>query len=987
MDVLHREQAAVTGQLGPLQKQEQRLAAREDHLARGGLPELDVPATRTADRTGRPGAPLYLLVEFPDDVDDATRLGIEAATVASGLADAWVSPDGALLTAEGDSPLHDTQLTAVGAPAPGPSLADVLVPAAPQLGDDEPAVPAGVLTAMLRRVGLAPTATPGDGSGDALTGLVVGRDGSWRGGTLTGAHRVDEVRLLGAAARETNRLAQLAAVRAQLADVRADIGRLIARDEALTVALTRVAEEGRSVPGDAPVRVATEQAAAAAAAATDRAAAVERALSAATAPIGAGDHGDAQPTSADPEHATDEQANCVAAALREAARSTLHAVSNDPATASVAALHAHTADAEALVAFRREAAAACASAAKAVAADLEAVGAERAAMPGDADVRDARIILAGTRSALTTADERLRGRREDETRAREAANLADQALHAAVLGAGLPAGADVPALATAVESYRAAARRWLRAGTETVRATGAAALALRASLEADDAASGARIDADEAASKHQEHAERLRTLTEDHGDDYAVIVAELDRLRHEQRELEGELAGPLAETEREQIAARATARTELENVVEARADAEQARTTAQEAFLAAARIGLHAAAGLPETAPAGETRPGEADRSGDEPGLGVRAVRTWARAVRDAAAGDRQARDADAVEYAANRVTEKRHELEPFLASGGVSIRDELRDGLLVLHAGSGMRSLLLVEMIAALGGDLEQARTLLDAEEADLFRMFLAEDTRREVTSRIRDARTQVTEMARLMAAHPTGSGLRVQLRWVPDERNAPGMRDIVKLMGKDAPLDSEKEALSEFFRARVAQVRANADIDYTAQLAELLDYRKWWRFIVEYRRGTDTEWTPLTGKAHGSLSGGEKAVCLHLPLFAAAASYCDNAPLRAAEPDGGTSAGAPRLILLDEVFAGVDEDNRGELFDLIRDLDLDMVATSESEKGLYPQIDGLSIYQLYANDTAVLAARSFWDGHLQHDLLDEELLSTLGDQQDLLL
>jgi hypothetical protein len=291
------------------------------------------------------------------------------------------------------------------------------------------------------------------------------------------------------------------------------------------------------------------------------------------------------------------------------------------------------------------------------------------------------------------------------------------------------------------------------------------------------------------------------------------------------------------------------------------------------------------------------------------------------------------------------------------------------------------------VEMTGALVGDMEQARTLLAAEEADLFRRFLADDTRREVTSRIRDARTQVAEMARLMAAHPTGSGLRVRLRWVPDERNAPGMQDIVKLMGKDAPLDSEREALSEFFRARVTQVRANADVDYTAQLAELLDYRKWWRFTVEYRRSTDTDWTALTGKAHGSLSGGEKAVCLHLPLFAAAASYCDNAPLRAAEPDGSSSAGAPRLILLDEVFAGVDEDNRGELFDLIRDLDLDLVATSESEKGLYPQLDGLSIYQLYASDTAVLAARSIWDGQIEHDLLDEDLLRNVGDPQDLLL
>jgi hypothetical protein len=309
-----------------------------------------------------------------------------------------------------------------------------------------------------------------------------------------------------------------------------------------------------------------------------------------------------------------------------------------------------------------------------------------------------------------------------------------------------------------------------------------------------------------------------------------------------------------------------------------------------------------------------------------------------------------------------------------------VSVRDEQRASLMVLHAVRGGRSLPLLDMIGALGEDRDTAAGLVAAEEAELFRRFLADDTRREVTSRVRDARTQVTQMARLMAAHPTGSGLRVQLRWVPDETNAPGMQEIVKLMAKDAPLESEKERLADFFRARVAQVRANAEVDYTAQLAELLDYRQWWKFVVEFQRGSETGWTQLTGKAHGALSGGEKAVCLHLPLFAAAASYSDNAPLRFTDVDGSERPGAPRLILLDEVFAGVDEDNRGELFELIGDLDLDLVATSESERGLYPQLDGLSIYQLYASDTAVLAARSVWDGAAEHNLLEDDLLSDLG-------
>ena len=28
---------------------------------------------------------------------------------------------------------------------------------------------------------------------------------------------------------------------------------------------------------------------------------------------------------------------------------------------------------------------------------------------------------------------------------------------------------------------------------------------------------------------------------------------------------------------------------------------------------------------------------------------------------------------------------------------------------------------------------------------------------------------------------------------------------------------------------------------------MADLLDYRQWWKFVVEYQRGADTDWTPI--------------------------------------------------------------------------------------------------------------------------------------------
>lgn len=114
------------------------------------------------------------------------------------------------------------------------------------------------------------------------------------------------------------------------------------------------------------------------------------------------------------------------------------------------------------------------------------------------------------------------------------------------------------------------------------------------------------------------------------------------------------------------------------------------------------------------------------------------------------------------------------------------------------------------------------------------------------------------------------------------------------------------------------------------------VLDYRAWHTFHVECRSGPEG-WKRLTRKVHAAGSGGQKAVMLHLPLFAAAAAFYESA-----------APSAPRLILLDEAFAGIDRETRGQLMGLLAEFDLDFVMTSFEEWGFYPQLDGLSTYHL---------------------------------------
>src|SRR5882757_11099156 len=105
-----------------------------------------------------------------------------------------------------------------------------------------------------------------------------------------------------------------------------------------------------------------------------------------------------------------------------------------------------------------------------------------------------------------------------------------------------------------------------------------------------------------------------------------------------------------------------------------------------------------------------------------------------------------------------------------------------------------------------------------------------------------------------------------------------------------------------------------------------------EWTCFRVE--RWQDGQWRRLSGPA----SSGERALGLTVPLFAAVASFYSQ----------GSYALTPRLILLDEAFAGIDDAARAHCMGLIREFDLDFVITSEREWACYAELPGVAICQL---------------------------------------
>ena len=51
---------------------------------------------------------------------------------------------------------------------------------------------------------------------------------------------------------------------------------------------------------------------------------------------------------------------------------------------------------------------------------------------------------------------------------------------------------------------------------------------------------------------------------------------------------------------------------------------------------------------------------------------------------------------------------------------------------------------------------------------------------------------------------------------------------------------------------------------------------------------------------------------------------------------------------MVLDEAFAGIDRETRGQLMGLLAQFDLDFIMTSYEEWGFYEELDGLSTYHL---------------------------------------
>ncbi len=565
---------------------------------------------------------------------------------------------------------------------------------------------------------------------------------------------------------------------------------------------------------------------------------------------------------------------------------------------------------------------------------------ELAELPPDAPVREVHAALRAVESELVAAEQRLAGARAREQQAQESERTGRATLDTDAADLGLPA--DAGALAQ-VERALAQLRETLAGLWPALARERQAAAARAQALQDLGAAEG---EHEEATARLAEAEQRLRaaierrdTLEETAG----AAIAELERRLAEvaaaqaantnhQRSIERRLAGA-----HEVAGASGAKANELRRQLEATTEERLAAVEQLRRFATTGLIGV----ALPEL-----------ELPEPAPEWSVTAALRLARELEQALAED--ADDDARWQRLQRQVTDELGQLADALRRHGNNAAALLREEGIVIEVVFRGHTTGLPALATALAEDVVERERLLDSREREILENHLVGEVASTLQELIAAAERRVMETNRELAERPTSTGMRLRLRWIPETDGPEGLLDArARLLRQTSDAWSQEDgaAVGSFLQNQIRAVRAHdAAGNWLEQLTQALDYRCWHRFAVE--RWQSGSWRSASGPA----SGGERVLAASVPLFAAASSYYSSA----------TNPHAPRLVMLDEAFAGVDDRARAKCLGLLAAFDLDVVMTSEREWGCYAEVPGLAIAQLSRVEgiAAVLVSRWEWDG-----------------------
>lgn len=273
-------------------------------------------------------------------------------------------------------------------------------------------------------------------------------------------------------------------------------------------------------------------------------------------------------------------------------------------------------------------------------------------------------------------------------------------------------------------------------------------------------------------------------------------------------------------------------------------------------------------------------------------------------------------------------------------------------------------RTLSLNAFLSSLKEQMDLTTTVMEEKDRELFESILTETISLKLRNRIAESQQWTHDMTALMATLKTSMGLTFRLDWKPKRAEGENQLDtapLVELLNRDRALLTREDSqrLSTHFRTRVRAAREEMllqgqSVVYGDLIRKVLDYRDWYEFLFQYQREGDSR-KELTDRTFNKFSGGEKAMAMYVPLFAAVYAQYDK---------GGSDS--PRILALDEAFAGVDEQNISAMFQLVQKLDFDYIMNSQALWGCYDTVKDLDIAELHrpSNSSVITILRYHWNG-----------------------
>lgn len=258
----------------------------------------------------------------------------------------------------------------------------------------------------------------------------------------------------------------------------------------------------------------------------------------------------------------------------------------------------------------------------------------------------------------------------------------------------------------------------------------------------------------------------------------------------------------------------------------------------------------------------------------------------------------------------------------------------------------------------------IKETQGLIEEDDRRLFEEILTNTVGKKIRERIYHAKDWVRSMNQLMETIDTSSKLSFNLNWRPkpaSDDTEIDTRELVDILNADSRILRQEEIskVATHFRTKFAKAETKVKemggvTSFHDIIKETLDYRTWFEFQFNYKKGNETK-KELTNNAFFKLSGGEKAMAMYIPLFAAVTSKFQSAKEM-----------APRIISLDEAFAGVDDTNIRDMFRILTKLQLEYIINSQVLWGEYDTIPSLAINELISNpDTKVVSViRYLWNG-----------------------